>query len=216
MATCMPGMVMPGCSDGSTGSSIGHLAVTPGIRSALLVVLGLALLGLLLFLWRLWRHRLVNGYPWVADWLGHGGVHAVGMILMSTLMLGWLPSIGPAWAYLVVYGALALLFGARTVMARDASSRSDDLWHVFAQLSMVYMFGALWLGSVVALTAAFLVLYGVFMAEGVWQGLRMAGPDARLRPGHRSISAAGTIGHLVISGSMVLMFVVMQWPGLFG
>jgi Domain of unknown function (DUF5134) len=222
MVNCMPGMTMPGCNGGSQGSSLSDLvtggpaSLAPGVRAAMLVVLGLALLGLMLFLWRLVRRRQIAGYDWVTDWLGHGGAHAVGMILMVTLVLGWLPSIGPAWVYLTGYAGLALLFGARVVAARDPSSRTDDLWHVFAQLSMVYMFGMLWVGPVVVLTAAFLVLYVALTVDRVLRAVREAGPDAALRSDRRHAGVAGTIGHLAISGSMMAMFVVMQWPAALG
>lgn len=216
----MPGMTMPGCRQ-MAGPSGFHL-FTPGsaalsfeMRAALLSALGLAALGLIMFLWRLLWHRRISGFRWGSDWLGHGGAHAVGMLLMTTLMLGWASTIGPLWAYVATFGALALLFAVGAVVARDQARRTDDLWHVFVQLSMVYMFGILWLGPVVALTAAFLVFYGAFTAGQVREALREAGPDARLRDDHGPGRLAGTIGHLAISGSMVVMFVVMQWPALF-
>jgi Domain of unknown function (DUF5134) len=219
---CMPGMTMPGCNDGSRGSWMSDLvtggpaSLAPGMRAAMLVVLGLALLGLTLFVWRLVRRRQIPGYDWVTDWLGHGGAHAVAMILMASLVLGWLPSIGPAWVYLTGFAGLALLFVVRAAAARDAPSRAADLWHVFAQLSMVYMFAMLLVGPVVILTAAFLVLYGLLTVDQVRRAVRQAGPDAALRGDRRHAGAAGTAGHLAISGSMMVMFVAMQWPAAFG
>lgn len=222
MANCTPGMVMPGCNAGSRGSSTGNLlagtpaSLAPAMRDALLLVLGLAVLGLILFLWRLGRHRQIPGYDWVTDWLGHGGAHAVGMILMTALVLGWVASIGPVWIYPAGYAGLALLFGVRALAARDASRRTSDLWHVFVQLSMVYMFGMLWLGPVLVLTAVFLVLYGSFTVDHLSRAFRDAGPDAALRTDGKRTGIAGTLGHLAISCSMVLMFILMQWPAAFG
>jgi hypothetical protein len=86
---------------------------------ALLSAVGLAALGLIMFFWRLAMHEQIPRYPWITDWLGHGGAHAAGMILMATVMLGWVSRIGPRWAYLLAYGALAILFALRTVMARE-------------------------------------------------------------------------------------------------
>jgi len=182
---------------------------------ALLSSLCLAVLGLTLFLWRVRWRRQISGYRWVTDWLGHGGTHAVGMILMAALMLGWAPAIGPPWAYLIGYGALTLFFALRGVMARDVTSRSDGLRHAFVQLSMVYMFGVVWQGPVVALTAGFLVFYGAVSADHVRHAAQSFGPDAVLRGDCGPGRAAGTLGHLAISCSMVIMFITMQWPALF-
>ncbi len=217
---CMPGMTMAGCR-AFAASSINHLVspgatvLPPGVRDMLLIALGLSFLGLVLFLCRLAWHRQIPRYRWTSEWLGHGGAHAVGMILMTTLMLGWVSTIGPAWAYLIIYGALALVFALHALVAGEAAIRTDDLWHVFVQLSMVYMFGILGQSPAVALTAAFLVFYGALTVDGLRDALQKAGPDAALRGDRAPARAAGTIGHLAISVSMVIMFVVMQWPALF-
>lgn len=221
---CMPGMYMPGCTHRGAGTSIGHGTgaspiagmVSGGDRVALAIVLALAALGLALFTWRLLRRGRIPQYDWVADWVGHGGAHAVGMILMSIQMLGWVSSVGPAWVYLVVYAALAVLFGVRGIRARDATGRRHDVWHVFAHLSMVYMFATEVTGAVLPLTVICLVLYGALMGDQLWSAVRSLGPDTALRTDRGAGHWSSLAGHLAISWSMVVMFGVMQWPSLLG
>ena len=202
---CMPGMTMPGCIHGSAGSPIGHgidagsSMLSAWAQAALLVVLTLALVGLAIAVWRLLRRRDIPRYDWVAEWPGHGAAHAVGMILMSILMLGWVRSIGPTWLYVVAYGSLAVVFAIRAVIARDGPARREDLWHMFVHLSMVYMFAILQTGAVLLATVACLVVYLLLIADHLWRALRRSPPgEYYLTHDHRE-HGSGIVGHFAIS-----------------
>ncbi|MFZ0217624.1 MAG: hypothetical protein WAM30_16970, partial [Candidatus Dormiibacterota bacterium] len=162
---CMPGMSMPGCPSPAPAASPSSGAALSGTHVVLVLIVALSLFVLFAFTWRAVQRARIPGYRWASDWLGHG-VHAPGMIAMSLLMLGVVPSIGPPWAYEAGYGALALVFLGLALTARGRLRPSRDGWHLFLHLSMVYMFARL---ELLPLTVVFLALYVLFIVYYGWQ-----------------------------------------------
>lgn len=207
---CMPGMAMPGCPSSAPAAAGRGGPSATDLALVLVLVLSVYVLGT--FAWRHLRRAEIAGYSAFAD--GFGCVaHALGMIAMSLLMLRTVPTIGPLWAYMVVFATLTVLFLVRAVRAAP-DGRRDEVWTAFVHASMVYMF---WSVGVVPITAVCLVLYLLFIAEHVRRSLREAplSAPARERVVAASPNLVGLTGHLAIAAAMMLMLALMQWPAVF-
>src|ERR1035437_4987457 len=138
-AECMPGMVMPGCAS-SVPSSRAQIG-PPVIELALILVIILSAYVLFIFTWRYIQRGHIASYHALPDLLGHT-VHALGMIGMALLMIGTLTSIGPLVAYIIAFSLFAVIFLVRIIVRWSSCDRRSELWHLFINASMAYMFSA--------------------------------------------------------------------------
>jgi hypothetical protein len=201
----MPGMVMPGCATTvPSRSQIGP----PIIELALIVVIVLSTYVLFIFIWRYLQRGHIASYQTLPDLLGHAA-HALGMIGMALLMIGTVTTIGPLVAYLVAFGAFAVLFLVRLTVGGSSRDRRAESWHFFINASMAYMFSAT---NIAAITAACLVIYVCFIglsARTSRSSLEGRGGGLQESP---SLRLLGVNGDITIAVSMMLMLTVTQWP----
>jgi hypothetical protein len=209
-AECMPGMVMPGCAS-SVPSSRAQIG-PPVIELALILVIILSAYVLFIFTWRYSQRGHIASYHALPDLLGHT-VHALGMIGMALLMIGTLTSIGPLVAYIIAFSLFAVIFLVRIIVRWSSCDRRSELWHLFINASMAYMFSAT---NVAAITISCLVLYLAFIAGTLRQSRRTSQNGVSSRDDRPSLRVLGTNGDLTIAFSMMLMLTLTQWPQLFG
>jgi hypothetical protein len=206
---CMPGMVMPGCASSVSSSNTG--SGPPVIEIALILIIILSAYVLFIFTWRYLQRRHIASYHALPDLLAHT-VHALGMISMALLMIGTVDSIGPLIAYVVAFALFAVVFLTRLIVRWHSCDRRSELWHVFINGSMAYMFS---FTNVVAATVVCLVIYVGFIAVTTRGAGRNVSSDRGPQEDRQSLRLLGTNGDLTIAFSMMLMLTLMQWPQLF-
>jgi hypothetical protein len=109
---------------------------------------------------------------------------------------------------MAAFGLLTAAFLVAAVRGSPAARR-EQIWRAFVHGSMVYMF---WSVEVVAITAACLVVYVLFIADHLRSHRDSPWPRRGLAaPAH----LVGMTGHLAIAAAMMLMLALMQWPSFF-
>ncbi|MGA8207044.1 MAG: DUF5134 domain-containing protein [Candidatus Dormiibacterota bacterium] len=208
-AECMPGMVMPGCASAVPSSSA--QSGPPVIELALILIIILSTYIVFIFSWRYLQRRHITGYHALPDLLDHS-VHALGMIAMALLMIGAVATIGPLVGYVIAFALLAVVFLIRLIVRWDLCDRRSEVWHVFVNGSMAYMFS---FTNVVSATLICLLIYVGFMVEIVNLSRHNASLEGDVREDRQSLRELGSNGDLTIALSMMLMLTLTQWPQLF-
>jgi len=201
----MPGMVMPGCHAPIPFAGAGGGPSELGIAMVLIIALSFGAWAI--FAWRYMLRAKIPHYSVISDWLGHAA-HAPGMIVMALLMMGAVPSIGPLWIYMAIYGACALVFLARLLTHWETVPRRAELWHVFVNLSMVYMFS---FGDIELVTVICLLLYAAMLGVDASRTLRAPGAEPQTTSVVRLLNVLDSHGGLALGFSMMLMLAIMQW-----
>ncbi|MGH7643928.1 MAG: DUF5134 domain-containing protein [Candidatus Dormibacteria bacterium] len=206
---CMSGMVMPGCASSAPPSQT--QSGPPVIELALILVIILSAYVLVIFIWRYLQRAHISRYHTLLDLVGHT-VHALGMIGMTTLMIGTVTYIGPLGIYVVVFALFTGVFLVRLVGRWSSCDRRSEGWHLFINASMAYMFSTT---SVSGITILCLVLYLGFIVTTVWESRHPSPSRSSNGQDLPSLRALGINGDLTIAFSMMLMLSVTQWPQLF-
>jgi len=207
---CMAGMVMPGCANAapSSGTQLGP----PVIELALILIIILSAYVLFIFTWRYLQRRHIARYHALPDLLDHSA-HALGMMAMAVLMIGVVESIGPLVGYVIAFALLAVVFLVRLLVKWNSCDRRSELWHVFVNGSMAYMFS---FTNVVAATIVCLIIYVAFISATARDSRRSISSDNRSLEDRQSLRVLGSNGDLTIAFAMMLMLTLTQWPQLFG
>jgi hypothetical protein len=173
----------------------------------MILIIALSFCAWAIFAWRYALRAKIPHYSVISDWLGHAA-HAPGMIAMALLMMGALSSIGPLWIYMAIYGACALVFSARLLVRWDTVPRRVELWHIFVNLSMVYMFS---FADIQPVTIICLLLYAAMLVLDASRMMRAQGAEPQTTSAVRVLNAFDSHGGLALSFSMMLMLAIMRW-----
>ncbi|MGP8249742.1 MAG: hypothetical protein ACLQNU_07340 [Candidatus Dormibacteria bacterium] len=202
-------MVMPGCA--SYAPSLRDGAGPSLIKPILIRVVVLAAISLAIFALRLLRRGDIANYSGLSDFVGHIAP-ALGLVGISLLTLGAMPTLGPLLVYTAAFGVLAAVFLIRCIPRWKVVRNVSELWVVILAITMAYVFSAT---SIVPLTVLILIVALAFVGDVI----RRANLDSQLptfgSAARRALATLGSNGEVALALAVVLLLAVSQWPHAF-
>jgi hypothetical protein len=206
---CMSGMVMPGCASYAPALRAG--AGPSLIKPILIIVVVLAAISLAIFALRLLRRRDITNYSGLNEFVGHVAP-AVGLVGLSLLTIGAIPTLGPLVVYAAAFALLAAVLLINCIPRWNVVRNVSELWVVILAITMAYVFSA---ASIVPLTVLILILALAFVGEVIRRANLDSQPPTVGSAGRRAVATLGSNGEVALALAVVLLLAVSQWPRAF-